>query len=158
MRQASLILSLAGVLVVAGLALPGTPHAQDGAAPGANIPPSKHSNWDILRKTQVKLDFKVGTYVATHPASTVALTGTTFEIEGFVTPVKSESSFRHFLLMPSAPGCAFCPPPEFNEIIEVVSREPITAELRLFKVRGKFSTQNNGKDGLFFKIEDARVD
>jgi hypothetical protein len=25
-------------------------------------------------------------------------------------------------------------------------------------VRGKFSTQNNGKDGLFFKIEDARVD
>jgi hypothetical protein len=96
--------------------------------------------------------------VATHPASTVALNGTTFEIEGFVTPVKAESSFRHFLLMPSAPGCTFCPPPEFNEIIEVVSREPITAELRMFKVRGKFSTQNNGKDGLFFKIEDARVD
>jgi hypothetical protein len=158
MRRASLLLALTSAMVVAGLALPGTLHAQDSAAPGANIPPSKHSNWDILRKTQVKLDFKVGTYVATHPASTVALTGTMFEIEGFVTPVKAESSFRHFLLMPSAPGCTFCPPPEFNEIIEVVSREPITAELRMFKVRGKFSTQNNGKDGLFFKIEDARVD
>ena len=158
MRRASLLLNLAGALVVAALALPGMLQAQDGTAPGANIPPSKHSNWDILRKTQVKLDFKVGTYVATHPASTVALNGTTLEIEGFVTPVKAESSFRHFLLMPSAPGCAFCPPPEFNEIIEVVSREPITAELRMFKVRGKFSTQNNGKDGLFFKIEDARVD
>lgn len=151
------ILGGAGLLL-AGLVLPGTLRAQDSAAPGANIPPSKHSSWDILRKTQVKLDFKAGTYVATHPASTEALNGTTFEIEGFVTPVKAESSFRHFLLMPSAPGCTFCPPPEFNEIIEVVSREPITAELRMFKIRGKFSTQNNGKDGLFFKIEDARVD
>lgn len=151
------MLAGAGLLLVSH-ALPAMTRAQDGAAAGANIPPSKHSSWDILRKTQVKLDFKRGTYVATHPASTEALNGTTFEIEGFVTPVKAETSFRHFLLMPSAPGCAFCPPPDFNEIIEVVSREPITAELRLFKVRGTFSTQNNGKDGLFFKIEDARVD
>lgn len=145
-------------LLLAALALPASLRAQDGGAPGANIPPSKHSNWDILRKTQVKLDFKRGTYVATHPAATEALNGTTFEIEGFVTPVKAETSFRHFLLMPMAPGCSFCPPPEFNEIIEVTSREPITAELRMFKVRGKFSTQNNGKDGLFFKLEDADVD
>jgi len=158
MRRASLLVCVAGALFVSAIALPVALRAQDGAAAGANIPPSKHSSWDILRKTQVKLDFKRGTYVATHPASTEALNGTTFEIEGFVTPVKAETSFRHFLLMPSAPGCAFCPPPDFNEIIEVVSREPITAELRLFKVRGKFSTQNNGKDGLFFKIEDARVD
>jgi hypothetical protein len=158
MRRASLLLCVAGAMLVSAIALPGALHAQDGGAAGPNIPPSKHSSWDILRKTQVKLDFKLGTYVATHPASTEALNGTTFEIEGFVTPVKAESSFRHFLLMPSAPGCTFCPPPDFNEIIEVVSREPISAELRLFKVRGKFSTQNNGKDGLFFKIEDARVD
>ena len=153
---------LGGAIAFFGLGLVLTKaRAQDGgtaAGGGVNIPPSKHSNWDILRKTQVKLDFKRGTYVATHPAATEALNGKTFKIEGFVTPVKAETSFRHFLLMPMAPGCSFCPPPEFNEIIEVTSRKPITAELRMFKVRGKFSTQNNGKDGLFFKLDDADVD
>jgi hypothetical protein len=154
------VLGGAIALVGFGLLMPYA-RAQDGgtaAGGGVNIPPSKHSNWDILRKTQVKLDFKRGTYVATHPAATEALNGTSFEIEGFVTPVKAETSFRHFLLMPMAPGCSFCPPPEFNEIIEVTSRKPITAELRVFRVRGKFSTQNNGKEGLFFRIEDADVD
>lgn len=132
--------------------------AGDAATQSANLPASKDKAWDLLRHSKVELDFKQGTYVATHPADVQAMNGKEMEIVGYVTPVKSEFAFHHFLLMPYAPGCAFCPPPDFNEIVEVESTSDIRAGTGLFRVRGIFSTQNNGKDGLFFRIDKADVE
>ena len=122
-----------------------------------NIAPSQDRMWSILRRTRIELDFKRGVYTATHPSEVKALVGTAITIEGFVVPVKAEIEFRHFLLMPYAPTCPFCPPPDFNEVVEVNASEPIRSEERLFTVTGTFAIQDNGKEGLFFRLDDARA-
>lgn len=154
------LISLAAVAVVGHLGFAAQAaeppvEAVTGPVESKNILPSQDGTWSVLRQTHIELDFKRGTYVATYPPKVKALVGKTLVVEGFVTPVKAETEFRHFLLMPYAPGCPFCPPADFNEIIEVTVDRAIRAETRLFKVTGKFATQDNGKEGLFFRLDEA---
>ena len=135
----------------------GADPAQTQAA-AKNIPPSQDKMWPLLRHTRIDLDFKHGVYTATHPPEVQALVGKTVTVQGFVLPYKAETEFRHFLLTPYSPGCPFCPPANPNEIIDVTVGRPIKAEERQFVVTGKFATQNNGKDGLFFRLDDATAE
>lgn len=154
-RAAALV--VAGLSAFAALTAPIAREESDQSSP-ENVLPSKDKIWSVLRRTHIELDFKRGAYVATYPPDVMALVGQTLTIEGFITPVKAEVAFRHFLLMPYAPGCPFCPPADFNEIVEVTIDKPIRAEERQFRVTGRFATQDNGKDGVFFRLDDATAE
>ncbi len=120
----------------------------------------RHSNdplWSTLKNTQVRSDAKRGPFVATPSASVKALAGQSVTISGFMLPIESDLKTTHFLLSKYTPVCFFCPPGQPNEIVEVHTVRPVAAGYDRIKLKGRFSLQNNGEQGLFFRLDQAAV-
>lgn len=121
----------------------------------SKLPQSPSSYWGILRQTKIGMDEKRGVFTAEHPAVVKALQGTNVTISGFIMPLENGKQMRHFLLSKYTPVCAFCPPGEPNEVVEVTLGKPIPFRQSLVNVTGKFAISNNGEQGLFFRLDDA---
>ena len=120
------------------------------------LPKSNDVQWKLLTKTKVKLDEKQGMYSATYPAEVKALAGKPFTISGFILPLDATEKFSHFILSKRTPTCAYCPPGEPNEIIDVWLEKPIKYDENLVKITGTFELINNQEMGMFFKLAKAR--
>ena len=72
-------------------------------------------------------------------------------------PLDASTHGNHFLLSKYTPVCAFCPPGEPNEVVEVTTARPIAYTPKLVNVTGTFALENNGDNGLFFKMAGATV-
>ena len=123
----------------------------------ARLPQGKGAVWATLRQTKIGVDEARGLFTATHPASVRALAGKTISLAGFILPLDAEAKGTHFLLSKYTPVCAFCPPGEPNEVVEVRSARPITFSPQLVTVTGTFALENKGENGLFFQMNGANV-
>ncbi len=121
------------------------------------LPASQHPLWDTLAKTKITVDDKKGIYNATVPAEVKALSGKPMTIAGFMLPLEATSKFKHFLLSKRTPTCAYCPPGEPNEVIDVWMKEPIAYTEELLSIKGEFTLMNDHEMGLFFKIKLAEI-
>lgn len=131
---------------------------EDGEAARQTVLPKSKSNvWATLRTTVVKIDDKAGMFTATHPPAVKALAGHPLTVTGFMLPLEPAARVKHFLLSKYTPVCAFCPPGEPNEVVEVTTKTAVTVNTKLISVSGQFSLENNGDNGLFFKLNDATV-
>lgn len=131
---------------------------EDGeAARQAALPKSNSNIWATLRTTVVKVDDKAGMFTATHPPAVKALAGHPLTVTGFMLPLEPAAKVNHFLLSKYTPVCAFCPPGEPNEVVEVTTKVPVTVTTKLLSVTGTFGLQNNGDNGLFFKLSNASI-
>ena len=110
-----------------------------------------------MRTTRIKSDDARGIFTAAHPPAVKALVGKTLTIPGFIMPLDAATRGTHFLLSKYTPVCAFCPPGEPNEVVEVQTARPILFSAKLVKVTGTFALENNGDNGLFFKMTGASV-
>lgn len=122
------------------------------------LPKSQHALWNTLTKTKIHLDKKQGLYSATYPDEVKALVGTEITISGFMLPLEATEKFTHFLLSKRTPTCAFCPPGEPNEIIDVWLEKPVKWDDNLIAVIGTFTLINNPEFGMFFKLDKAKLD
>lgn len=120
----------------------------------AALPKSSSGVWSVLRTTVIKVDEKAGMFTATHPAAVKALAGRSLTVSGFMLPLEPAAKVKHFLLSKYTPVCAFCPPGEPNE---VTTTTPFTVSSRLISVTGTFGLENNGDNGLFFKLSGATL-
>ena len=147
------------IIVAALLATPaGAQFREDGeAARQAKLPASGSNLWSVLRTTVVKVDDRAGRFTASHPAPVRALAGQTLTITGFMLPLEPAAKVSHFLLSKYTPVCAFCPPGEPNEVVEVNTARPIAVDTKMISVTGVFALQNNGDNGLFFKLSGASI-
>lgn len=121
------------------------------------LPQSGDKLWATLHHTVVTEDAATGMYKAKHPADVKALVGKTLTVKGFVMPYAPDKEFRHFLLTRYTPVCQFCPPGAPNEVIDVTVEIPVTWADRLFVVTGKFTIQDDGEKGVFFRLDNATV-
>lgn len=152
---------LSALLSVAAVAAPVAVRAQlqgDGErAAQARLPQGRSALWGTLRQTRIGVDEAKGLFTAVHPASVRALAGKTVSLPGFIMPLDAATKGTHFLLSKYTPVCAFCPPGEPNEVVEVHSAKPIAFSPRLVTVTGTFGLESKGENGLFFQMSGADV-
>lgn len=123
----------------------------------ARLPQGRSPIWMTLRQSKIGIDEARGLFTASHPASVKALSGRTVSLPGFIMPLDAAAKGTHFLLSKYTPVCAFCPPGEPNEVVEVHSAKPIAFSPDLVTVTGKFGLEDKGENGLFFQITGAAV-
>ena len=123
----------------------------------AALPKSGSGVWAVLRTTVIKVDDKAGMFTATHSPAVKALAGKPLTVTGFMLPLDPAAKVKHFLLSKYTPVCSFCPPGEPNEVVEVTTATAVPVTTKLLSVTGMFGLQNNGDNGLFFKLSDASV-
>lgn len=123
----------------------------------AKLPQGHAPIWATLRTTRIRSDDARGIFIATHPPAVKALVGKRLSLPGFIMPLDAATRGTHFLLSKYTPVCAFCPPGEPNEVVEVQTARPIAFSSKLVTVTGTFSLENNGDNGLFFKMTGATV-
>lgn len=139
--------------------LPGfTTSTQDPAEREAqkNLPQSEDKIWDLFSQTEVKFDSETGLYTASIPDSINDKKGQALTVSGFIMPLEAEEKFTHFLLSKRTPTCAYCPPGEPNEIIEVFSADPVEWDEGLVTFEGTFELTNNQEFGLFYQLKAAK--
>lgn len=154
MRKTILVLAALGLLGSAGQAQVQEPGERDAQA---RLPQGQSPLWARLRTTRISEDDARGIFTAQHPPAVRALVGKTLSLPGFIMPLESQTRGNHFLLSKYTPVCAFCPPGEPNEVVEVHTAQPIVYTNRLVTVTGRFGLENNGDNGLFFQMSGAQV-
>ncbi|WP_375397159.1 DUF3299 domain-containing protein [uncultured Sphingomonas sp.] len=148
--------------IAMALALASGAEALAQQAPGerqaqARLPQGRSPLWGVLRTTRINVDEARGIFTASHPAAVKALVGKRVTLAGFVMPLDSATRGTHFLLSKYTPVCAFCPPGEPNEVVEVHTVRPLVFNAKLVNVTGTFGLENNGENGLFFQMASATV-
>ena len=150
------------LVLAATLLLAGGAQALAQQAPGerqaqARLPQGRSPLWAVLRTTRINVDEARGLFTATHPPAVRALVGKKVTLSGFVMPLDAATRGNHFLLSKYTPVCAFCPPGEPNEVVEVHAARAIVFSAKLVSVTGTFGLENNGDNGLFFQMASAIV-
>jgi len=120
------------------------------------LPQSHDPMWKTLMATKISQDKKTGLYAITATPEVKKLVGTQVTTTGFMLPLEEKEKFRHLILSRRTPVCAFCPPGEPNEIIDVMLTDPTLWEDNLVSITGKFELINNAEKGIFFRLSDAR--
>ena len=159
MKQLIVSSALAGILslnfATAGLALITQP--ADERARQALMPRSNDPIWSILQKSRISADQQRGLFLADNPPEVVALDGREMTVSGFILALDPSPRFNHFLLTRNTPVCAFCPPGQPNEAIEVYTTRPLRYTGGPVTVKGRFKLENNAEAGLFFRLEVAEL-
>lgn len=121
------------------------------------LPTSHHAMWAMLGKCKLEVDDKNYRFSIHFTDEVKKLSGQSITVSGFMLPLEPTEKFTHFLLSKRTPTCAFCPPGEPNEIIEVFSTSPVTWSDNLVTVTGQFILSNDGDKGLFFQMKQATL-
>ena len=121
------------------------------------LPQSHDPMWATLGKSKVTEEKKTGLYSMAFTPEVKKMVGKSVTISGFVLPLEDNEKFHHFLLSRRTPVCAFHPPGEPQEVIDVITKEPIIWEDKLITVTGTLSLMNNRELGVFYKLTDAKV-
>jgi hypothetical protein len=121
------------------------------------MPIAPDALWTTLRTTRISGDLKGGVYRAEPPPAVQALAGRDITITGFMLPLDPSKHFNHFILTRNTPVCPFCMPGEPNEVVEVYTTGFVTYSEDLVAVTGHFALEDSGQTGLFFKLDQAKM-
>jgi uncharacterized protein len=138
---------------------PESSFSRSGSFSGSSAPRSMQSEdqlWKNFSQCKLKPN-KDFTYDITYTSGVKAMNGREITISGFMLPLEAKQKSSHFLLERRAPTCAFCPPGEPNEVMEVFSSKPMIWEENLVTLSGTLVLPNDGKKGIFFQLKDAVV-
>lgn len=147
--------ALAG-LSAAGQAAPQTltPQQQAIAAHYTNNDPA----WAILATTAVREDRAKGLLTATFPPRVQALSGRVFKISGFMSPLDTSGSTRHFIVTRRSTTCPFCPPNAATEAVEVKLDAPAKRTDGEVVVVGRMMLVSTSDEGLFYALIGATLE
>ncbi len=138
---------------------PDSSYSRSGSLSGSSAPRSMQSEdqlWKTFSQCKLKPN-KDFSYDITYTTGVKAMNGKEITISGFMLPLETKQKSGHFLLERRAPTCAFCPPGEPNELMEVFSSKPMIWEENLITLSGTLVLPNDGKKGIFFQLKDAVV-
>ena len=122
-----------------------------------SLPQSYDNLWQKLFQSKVQLNPKKHTYSIEYTPYVKSLENKNITISGFIFPLESSETFKHFLLSKRTPTCNFCPPGEPNEIIEVFTDNPIKWDENIVKISGILNFTSDENLGVFFQIKNATL-
>ena len=113
--------------------------------------------WVFFQDVTVKADTDKGEYVATFSPALSKMDGRDFSITGYMLSVEPTTHSPHFVLTRRSAGCPFCPPNEPTEAIEVKATMPVDYRVVPVTVSGRLKLVARSADGLFYRLENAKV-
>jgi len=122
-----------------------------------HLPQSQNPIWFKFAKCKVGYDNRTGLFNIAITPEVRALEGKSVTVTGFVLPLDGSDETKHFLLARNTPVCLFCPPGAPNEMIEVVSPQPVDWTDKMVTVTGPLGLEHNGEKGMFFRIVPGTV-
>lgn len=156
MRTRAFVAALLAALAPAAAAQDLGQPAEERAAQEA-LPKSQDTVWATLAAADVRIDEASGMFTIRTTPQIDAMDGAPLTITGFMLPLDEDAETRHFLLTRNTPVCAYCPPGEPDEVIEVWSEDGLAPTQDMLEVSGTFGLISNGDQGLFFQLKNARV-
>jgi len=78
-------------------------------------------------------------------------------VQGFMIPLGMGQEQTHFLVSAVPPSCPFCVPAKAAEIVEVLSKKPVTYGTEPIVVGGKFAVLKHEPSGVVYRMSDAIV-
>lgn len=113
--------------------------------------------WLLFHDAKITADRAAGVYSANFSPLLMKMEGQHIAITGYVLPVDAMSASTHFVLTRRSAGCPFCPPNEPTEAIEVFSQKLIKATSAPITVEGRLHFVAHSEQGLFFRIDNAKI-
>ncbi|MGY2734628.1 DUF3299 domain-containing protein [Sphingomonas sp. UYP23] len=113
--------------------------------------------WLIFHDARITADRAAGIYSASFSPILLKMEGQRIAITGYILPVQASSASMHFVLTRRSAGCPFCPPNEPTEAIEVFSQKFIKTTQAPITVEGKLHFVSRSEQGLFFRIDGAKI-
>ena len=110
--------------------------------------------WKAFLQCKLTADRKISFDIAYTP-EVRRMNGKEVTVSGFMVPLEAKEDFRHFLLSSRAPSCAFCPPGEPNELMEVFTAKPMKWQEEMVTLSGTLVLPDGGNKGVFFELKDA---
>lgn len=114
--------------------------------------------WVIFHDAKISADQAKGEYLATFSPSLAKMDGVQFSIMGYMLPIESTTRSAHFVLTRRSAGCPFCPPNEPTEAIEVFASKPADYTQAPVIVEGRLHLIRRSEQGLFFRLDQAKVE
>jgi len=111
----------------------------------------------VLRETAVSMDRAKGLLLATFPAPVQALSGKSFRISGFMSPLENTPNTRHFIVTRRSTTCPFCPPNEPTEAVEINLAAPTRYTDEEVVVTGRMALVTSSDEGLFYRLDGAQM-
>lgn len=152
--------SLALLLATQAWAGPGSPPTTQPAAERArqnNLPQSSDPLWSVFAKTEVTADPAKGIFIAHHSDAAKALDGREVTLHGYLLQTDVLPPYFHFIVSRRTPVCAFCPPGEPNEAVEVFLKKFTDLKGGEVTVRGQLRLQKDGSQSLIFVLSNAEI-
>ena len=138
------------------VAVPVGQPADERAAQDA-LPHAQSPIWTKFLASKVSYNNRTGLYSIAVTPEVKELAGKPVTVNGFVLPLDANDHTSHFLLTRNTPVCLFCPPGQPNEVVEVISPQPILWSDKIVSVTGPLKLINNGEKGMFFQINATAV-
>lgn len=113
--------------------------------------------WVFFHDAKITADEAKGVYRAAFSPTLRKEDGLPFSITGYMLPVEAKSTSPHFVLTRRSTGCPFCPPNELTEAIDVFATKPIDYTQSPVTVSGRLHLISQSAQGLFFRMDRAKV-
>lgn len=120
----------------------------------------KHADdlqWLVFHDAKITSDAAKGEYSASFSPLLLKMEGQHIAITGYILPVSTTTAATHFVLTRRSATCPFCPPNEPTEAIEVFSQKLLNYTAAPVTVEGKLHFVARSDQGLFYRIDDAKV-
>lgn len=113
--------------------------------------------WNTFNGARISLNEDTGVWTAAFTDQIRALDGKRFSVSGFIIPIEASRRFTHFVLARRNSSCPFCPPNEPTEGVEIFADKAIEYAPEEITVEGRFHLVHSTSDGLFYRINPARI-
>ena len=113
--------------------------------------------WVMFHDATITADQAKGEYRAAFSPSLAKMEGSSLSITGYMLPIEASTTSPHFVLTRRSAGCPFCPPNEPTEAIEVSALKPATYTQSPLTVKGVLHLAARSEQGLFFRLDHAKV-
>ena len=113
--------------------------------------------WVMFHGAAITADQAKGEYRATFEPALVRMEGHRFSISGYMLPIEASTTSAHFVLTRRSAGCPFCPPNEATEAMEIFSDKPIRYTQSPVTAEGILHLVARSEQGLFYRLDHAKV-
>ena len=110
-------------------------------------------SWKLL--AQVELVKIKDRYVPQFAAGVAALDAKEVKVQGFMMPLEMGDKQSHFILSAMPQDCAFCMPGGPEQLVEVLSKRPVTYGFEPILLTGKLAVLKDDPTGVYYRLTDA---
>lgn len=154
---AGLLLGICGSAPASAQFYPGGTVRRWGPNGNGTLDHEDDARWGMFHDAKITADEAKGEYRADFSPSMAKMEGAHVSIMGYMLPIEATTHSAHFVITRRSSGCPFCPPNEPTEAIEVFALKPFDYTQGPIAVEGRLHLVRRSEQGLFYRLDQAKV-